>query len=54
METANNLSTLIKEMRSNVESKFHDLFSTAEHLAKEIEEDIKIPRVTHFQQQSKL
>jgi len=50
METANNLSTLIKEMRSNVESKFHDLFSTAEHLAKEIGEDIKIPRVTHFQQ----
>ncbi|KAL5237545.1 hypothetical protein ACI65C_004955 [Semiaphis heraclei] len=50
METANNLSTLIKEMRSNVESKFHDLFSTAEHLAKEIGENIKIPRVTHFQQ----
>lgn len=50
METANNLSTLIKEMRSNVESKFHDLFGTAEHLAKEIGEDIKIPRVTHFQQ----
>ncbi|KAE9536596.1 hypothetical protein AGLY_006998 [Aphis glycines] len=50
METANNLSMLIKEMRSNVESKFHDLFRTAEQLAKEIGEEIKIPWVTQFQQ----
>jgi len=47
---ANNLSLLIKEMRSNIQSKFHDLFSTAEQLAKEIGEEIKIQRVTQFQQ----
>jgi len=29
--------------------KFHDLFSTAEELGKEIGEDIKIPRVTQLQ-----
>jgi transcriptional regulatory protein LevR len=48
MEAANNLSVLIKVMHSNVQSKFHDLFRTAEELAKEIGEDIKIPRVTQF------
>lgn len=43
VETANNLSMLIKEMRNNIQSKFNDLFSTAEQLAKEIGEEIKFP-----------
>jgi len=50
MQTANNLSVLRKEVRSNIQSKCHDLFSTAEQLAKKIEEKIKIPRMTQFQQ----
>jgi len=41
------ISVLIKEFRSNVHSKCHDLFNTTEQLAKEIEEEIKIPMVTH-------
>jgi len=49
METANSLSTLLKKIRSDVQSKFYDFFSTAEELGKEIGEDIKIPRVTQLQ-----
>lgn len=50
VETANNLSTLIKELRNNSDMKFHEIFKTAGELANEIGEEIKIPRVTQFQQ----
>ncbi|KAL4122094.1 hypothetical protein QTP88_014490 [Uroleucon formosanum] len=42
VKTANNLSSLIREVRGNVR--------TAEQLAKEIGEKIEIPRVTQLQQ----
>lgn len=49
LEMANNLSSLLKSMRENAELKFRELFATAQDLANELGEEIKIPRVTTCQ-----
>lgn len=46
---ADDLNSLLNEMRENAELKFHELFSVAERCAKEIGEEIKTPRTASRQ-----
>lgn len=49
MEMADNLVTLLEEMRVNVVAKFHELFTSAQNIAKEIQSQISIPRIAKTQ-----
>lgn len=49
MNMADDLKFLLNEMRENSNVKFHELFVIAENCAKEIESEIKVPRISHRQ-----
>lgn len=49
MSMADDLILLLKDLRENAETKYHELFTSTEELGDQIGEEIKTPRVTQRQ-----